>query len=103
MIESIYQRKVIRILRELFPGCVILRNDPTFIQGVPDIIILFNDRWAMLEFKRSDKAGKRPNQTYYVDMLNNMSYASFISPENEEEVIYDLQCALGAVGPSRVS
>lgn len=103
MIESLYQRRIIKLIRELFPGCVILKNDPAYLQGVPDIIILYNDRWAMLEFKRSDKAGHRPNQDYYINLLDSMSYASFISPENEEDVIYDLQCTLGAFGPSRVS
>lgn len=103
MIESLFQRSVIKIIRDLFPGCIVLKNDPTYLQGVPDIIILFNDRWAMLEFKRSRSASKRPNQEYYVDLLDSMSFASFISPDNEEEVLYDLQHALGVGRPTRIS
>jgi hypothetical protein len=103
VVESLYQRRVIKLIREMFPGCIILKNDPAYQQGVPDIIILYEDRWAMLEFKRSRSASKRPNQEYYVDLLDAMSFASFISPENEEDVLYDLQCAFGAVGSSRLS
>jgi len=103
MVESLYQRRVIGIIRSLFPGCVVLKNDPTYLQGVPDIIILFNDQWAMLEFKRSGRAAKRPNQKYYVELLDSMSFASFINPDNEEEVLHDLQCAFGVTGSARVS
>lgn len=103
MVESLYQRRVIRLIRELFPGCIILKNDPSYLQGVPDIIILFNDRWAMLEFKRSRSASKQPNQQYYVELLDSMSFASFISPENEEDVLYDLQRTFQFVGSARIS
>lgn len=103
MVESLYQRRVITIIRELFPGCLVLKNDPTYLQGVPDIIILFEDKWAMLEFKRSRSASKRPNQEYYIDLLGAMSFASFISPENEQDVLHDLQLTFGTVRPSRVS
>jgi hypothetical protein len=103
MVESLYQRRVIGIIRSLFPGCIILKNDPTYLQGVPDIIVLFEDQWAMLEFKRSSRSAKRPNQDYYVELLDSMSFASFINPDNEEDVLYDLQCAFGTVGSARVS
>jgi hypothetical protein len=103
MVESLYQRRVIGIIKKLFPGCIILKNDATYMQGVPDIIVLFNDRWAMLEFKISGKATKRPNQDHYIDLLDSMSFASFISPDNEEDVLYDLQCAFGTVGTSCIS
>ena len=94
MKESKFQRDLIKELEELFPGCVIMKNDPTYIQGIPDLIILYNDRWAMLECKRSNKAGLRANQDYYISKLNSMSFASFIYPENKEDVLYGLQQAL---------
>lgn len=94
--ESSFQSGLIRELREMFPGCYILKNDPTCIQGFPDITILYGPRWATLECKRSANADRQPNQEYYVEDLNNMSYSAFIYPENKEEVLYELQQALGA-------
>ncbi|MET0786317.1 MAG: hypothetical protein ABWY25_06385 [Paenisporosarcina sp.] len=103
MNESRYQWKLIQKLRELFPGCMILKNDPAYMQGVPDIIILFNDRWAMLEIKISEDANFQANQVYYINLLNEMSYAAFVNPENEEDVLYDLQLTFGVIRPTRVS
>jgi hypothetical protein len=91
MRESTYQSQLIKRLKGLFPGCVILRNDPEYIQGIPDLLILFEDMWAALEVKISEIALERPNQAYYVDLLNGMSFAAFIFPENEEEVLHALQ------------
>ena len=73
-----------------------MKNDPNYIQGIPDLIVLHNSHWAALEVKKSSKAKHRPNQGYYVEQLNKMSYSSFIYPENEEEVFNDLQQALRA-------
>jgi len=91
MNEAKYQRDLIKRLRERFKGCVILKNDPSFVQGIPDIVILYNDKWAMLELKRAKNSDRRPNQEYYVEMLDGMSFAAFIDPGNEEEVLDDLQ------------
>lgn len=79
----------------MFPECVILKNDPSETQGIPDILILFPHTWAMLEVKRSLDEQIQPNQEYYVGLLNDMSFASFICPETEEQVLDDLQFALG--------
>ncbi len=95
--EAAYQAKLIKKLETLFPGCYIRKNDPSETQGIPDILILFGNHWAQLEVKFSDTASKQPNQTYYVDMFNKMSFASFINPQNESEVLYDLQRAFGGV------
>ena len=73
------------------PGSIVLHLDPQDIQGVPDMLVLYNDRWAALEGKKSAKASHRPNQDYYVDKLDDMSFARFIFPENKEEVLNDLQ------------
>lgn len=89
--EGTFQADLIKELKDIFPGCMILKNDPDYIQGVPDLLILYNDRWAMLECKRDKFAKHRPNQDYYVNKLDQMSFASFIFPENKEEVLHALQ------------
>jgi hypothetical protein len=90
MRESKFQSQLIRDLKKRFPGCLILKNDPDYIQGIPDLLILFNHRWAALECKRSEKATKRPNQEYYVEKMKKMSYAAFIYPENKAQIIQEL-------------
>lgn len=76
----------------------IMRNDPNRYQGIPDILLLIGSSWAMLEVKTSENAPHQPNQPFYVDMFNHMSFASFIYPENEEQVLNDLQSAFGTSG-----
>ena len=93
MLESQFQSKLIKKLKKIFPGCLVMKTDPTYVQGLPDLLILFNDRWAVLECKKSGTASHRPNQDYYVDRMNEMSFARFIYPENEEEILHDLQQA----------
>lgn len=90
-LERIFQSELIKELRELFPGCIILKNDPTYIQGIPDLLILFEDKWAALEVKKSITASHRPNQEFYVNKMGRMSYANFIYPENKEVVLNELQ------------
>lgn len=103
MRERVYQAQLIKELRRRFPGCVILKNDSSYMQGVPDLIILFGRFWAMLEVKVSASAPNQPNQEYYVEMLDDMSFAAFIYPDNEEEVLDALQLAFNFEGDSRVS
>ena len=90
-LERDFQSKLIKELKVLFKGCVIIKNDPNYIQGIPDLLILYNDRWAALEVKKSRTAHHQPNQEYYVEMMNRMSFAAFIYPENKEDVLYELQ------------
>ena len=87
MLENKFQAKLINEIKNRFPGCIVMKNDSSYIQGIPDLIILFKNKWAALEVKKSNDASHRPNQDYYVDKMNEMSYASFISPENKEEVL----------------
>ena len=92
--ESEFQGNLIKKIKKRFPGCMVLKNDPTYIQGIPDLLILHNDKWAALECKKSENEKTRPNQPYYVNKMNGMSYASFIYPENEEEVLNEIQSTL---------
>lgn len=101
MRESTYQGQLIRRLDDEFPGCVVLKNDSGYIQGIPDLLVLHNDRWAMLEVKISATAPTQPNQPYYVDRLDSMSFAAFVYPENEQEVFDALQLALCPRGQTR--
>jgi hypothetical protein len=96
MLESRFQSELIEELRELFPGCVILKNDPNYIQGFPDLLILHKDRWAALEVKRSASATHQPNQDWYVELLDNLAFAAFIYPENKVEILDALQLTLRA-------
>lgn len=95
MRESNFQAKLIQEIQERFPGSVVMKNDPSYKQGFPDILVLFKNRWAALEVKRGSKASRRPNQEYYVDKLGKMSYASFIYPENKEDVLNEIQQSFG--------
>lgn len=95
-LESSFQANLIKELKKIFPGCIVLKNDPDYIQGFPDLLILFNDKWALLECKRSASSSKRPNQEFYISKAKEMSFGSFICPENKEEVLRELQSALRA-------
>lgn len=77
-------------LPELFPGCIITYLNPNHIQGIPDLLILFENKWATFEAKDHKGARIRPNQPYYVDLMNKMSFSAFIYPENEEQVLEEL-------------
>ena len=89
--ENQFQSALIKELKIIFPGCVVLKNDSSYCQGIPDLLVLYRDKWAMLECKRSKNASHRPNQDYYIQKLGEMSYANFISPETKEEVLDELQ------------
>ena len=93
MLENKFKTRLIKELKELLPGCLVLHTDPTQIQGLPDLIILYKDKWAALEGKKGITSTHQPNQGYYVDLLNKMSFASFICPETKKEVLDDLQRA----------
>ena len=91
MLESAFQANLIKELKQMFPGCIVTKNDADYIQGIPDLTILYNDKWASLECKKSASAKKQPNQEYYVGRMNEMSFSRFICPENKEEVLHELQ------------
>jgi len=103
MREGPYKTILRQRIEDRFPGAVVIINDPNLRQGIPDLLVLIEDFWAALEVKRSATAATRPNQPWYVERLNEMSFAAFIYPENEEEVLDALQYAFESRRNARVS
>jgi hypothetical protein len=103
MTENKYQSQLIKKLEKMFPGCLILKNDSGYRQGMLDLIILWGPYWASLEVKPSESADVQPNQEYYVNQLDEMSFAAFIYPENEKEVLNALQQAFEPPRRTRIS
>lgn len=91
-LESGFQDRLKKRLEQMFPGCMVFKMEQR--QGIPDLLILHGKRWASLECKQSSWAKKQPNQEYYVGKMDRMSFSRFISPENKEEVLRELQQAL---------
>lgn len=90
-LENKFQADLIKELKERFKGCIVTKLDSSHIQGIPDLLILFNNHWATLECKKDAKASHRPNQEYYVKLMNAMSFSAFIFPENKEEVLRGME------------
>ena len=93
--ETKYQRSLIKEIEHLIPGCVVLKNNPAEIQGIPDLLVLYRSFWAMLEVKDHLESPFQPNQEFYIGMFNDMSYSAMICPQNEEVVLDELQSAFG--------
>lgn len=94
MNENKFQANLIREIQTRFPGCIVMKNDSSYIQGIPDLLILYKDRWASLEVKKDEKASHRPNQDYYVQKMNEMSFSKFVYPENRKEIMCELEQTL---------
>lgn len=90
MLENEYQSRLIRRIKHMLPGSMILKNDSGYLQGIPDLTVFYKNRWATLEVKVSANAKHQPNQDYYVERMNKMSYSSFIYPEIEDEILDEL-------------
>lgn len=93
MLENKFKTNLIKEIEKRFPGSYVFHLDPTERQGVPDLLILYKNKWAALEGKKNKNAYHRPNQDYYVKTMNEMSYASFIYPENKEDILNEIQQA----------
>lgn len=91
MLENKFQAQLKKDLKNRFPGCIVMKADSADIQGIPDLLVLYKDKWASLEVKKNAKASHRPNQDYYVNQMDDMSFSRFIYPENKEEVLNELQ------------
>lgn len=91
MKESQFQANLIKEIKQMFKGCIVTKLDSAHIQGIPDLLILYNDKWATLEVKKNKTSSLRPNQEYYVERMNIMSFSRVIYPENKEVVLNELQ------------
>ncbi len=91
MLEKNFQANLIKEIKRRMPDCIVMKNDSSYIQGIPDLTVLCGDKWATLECKKTKSSSRRPNQKHYVDKMNDMSFSRFISPENAEEVLDELQ------------
>lgn len=91
MLENKFKTQLKKDIEKRLPGSIVLHLDPNEKQGIPDLLVLYEDKWAALEGKKNKKASHRPNQDYYVGLMDRMSFARFIYPENKEEVLNELQ------------
>ena len=91
MKENKFQSDLIKEIKERFDGCIVTKLDSAHIQGIPDLLVLYKDKGATVECKRNSKASHRPNQEYYVNKMNEMSFSRFVYPENKEAVLDELQ------------
>ena len=101
--ESDFQAALIKDLETRFEGSIVTKLDSGHIQGIPDLLVLYEDKWAALECKAGAKEAHRPNQDWYVEHMNQMSYASFIYPENKEKVLNEIEQSFKSSGTARVS
>lgn len=101
--ESKFERNIVQKLLDLYPGAIILKTHPNYIQGFPDRLALVGDSWFAFELKRSERAIHQPNQDYYIELLRNMSYANFVYPENEQEFLYEIQRIFRTQRSTRIS
>lgn len=101
MLEKDFQRELVQDLEERFPGALIFKNETK--QGLPDLTILYRSHWALLECKQSEQSPHRPNQDYYIEKANGMSFASFVYPENKGDVLNALEQALRPGRKTRIS
>ena len=94
MQERDFQPKLIKEIKKRLPGCLVMKNDPNYIQGIPDLSVLYGSKWALLEVKKSKKATKQPNQPYYIQYAKDNAYGAIVNPENKEDILNELQQAL---------
>lgn len=92
-LESRFQSELKKRLYDMFPECIVLKNDANSQQGIPDLVVLWRDKWALLEVKRNENATEQPNQRWFVDKANEFAYGAIVCPENAEEILYELQQA----------
>ena len=98
ILERKFQGALIKEIKERFPGSIVLKTDPNYIQGLPDLLILYKTHWAALECKRADHAHVQPNQEFYIDVMDRMSFASFITPEMKDEVLHAMERSFESQG-----
>lgn len=103
MLERAFQSRLIKKIKEENPGCIVIKTDPNYRQGLPDLLVLCGNRWGALEVKRDAGSSHQPNQDWYVEKMNAMSFARFIYPENERKTLDELRETFRSGGDTCVS
>ena len=88
-LESGFQDKLRKDIKAKLPGCMIFKMDQ--VQGITDLLVLYKNKWASLQNKKNVNAKHQPNQDYYVNKMNDMSFARFVYPENKDLVLEELE------------
>lgn len=83
MLESKFQANLIKQIKQVLPEATILKNDPNYIQAIPDLLVILERRCLAIECKRSKTAPFRPNQEYYLKKFDGV----VAYPGNEREII----------------
>lgn len=92
MIEGTYRSKLIKKLKVHFPGLIVLHNNPNQIKGIPDLTLLYHNRYAMLETKMAPNSSKRPNQDTWISYFERQgAFSAFVNASNEKEIINELR------------
>jgi len=93
MLESAFKKNFITELNvRLAPIDLEYIHTRSHNRSFPDLLILGpGSTWAALEFKAAEEADHQPNQAWYINRLNHWAYATFMYPENREEVLGDLE------------
>jgi hypothetical protein len=89
-LESRFQRELIDEIRNKFHNAIVMKLDSSYRQGIPDLLVLVGDKWATLECKKESGSHHQPNQDWYVEQMNRMSFSRFVFPENKDEVLREL-------------
>ena len=87
--ESDFQSDLIKMIEQRFPGAYVRKQETQ--QGTPDLLVLYQEHWAMLENKIDENAVHQPNQDWWVNHFNEMSYSAFVYPSNVEEVLNEME------------
>lgn len=103
-LERNYQARLIKRIEKRFFGCLIQKLDTSYQQGIPDLLILWGPNWAILEVKRKPPKPSdfEPNQEWFIDHLNKMSFSACIYPENEKEILDAMESAFKSSWAARV-
>lgn len=88
--ENSFQAGLIKEIKERYEGCIVLKNDANYKQGIPDLTIFYKDHYALLESKKDENASFRPNQEMYLTLFDKWAFARRIEPSNKEEVLNEL-------------
>lgn len=96
-VESQFQKNLVKEIKAMAPSgdITVLKNEASMIQGIPDLVVFYKDKYAMLEVKKSENASHRPNQDWYIKKFANEAFGYFIYPENKDKVLDAMKNYLG--------